>query len=182
MWPVFWSSSYFAREPRGISTKTSTCLGFALVGIRPPWATVRRRDDDRDLPLRAIGSIPSSEVLRRSAHELLVDLRELARDHDARVRRDGREVLEEVGGAERALVHDDRPALGEERPERLPPLAALLREEPEERERPGREARRDERSDGRCGPGDRRHGVAGGDGRDDERFARIGGRRPAGNG
>src|SRR6266567_2092381 len=135
MWPLFLSSSYFAREPRGISTNTSTTSRVAFAGMLPPRVGVRSGDDDGDLALRTLGSIPSGKVLRRSAHELLVHLRELAGDDDSRVRRDRGEVLEEIAGAIRALVQDDRPALGDERRERLAPRTALLRQEPEERER-----------------------------------------------
>src|SRR5260221_11920182 len=111
MWPLFLSSSYFAREPRGISTNTSTTSGFAFVGMRPPRVGVRGRDDDGDLALRTLGSIPSGKVLRRAAHECLVDLRELAGDDDARIGRDRGEILQEVAGAVRTLSDPDRPAL-----------------------------------------------------------------------
>src|SRR5258708_13197074 len=78
MWPLFLSSSYFAREPRGISTNTSTTSGFAFAGMDPPRVGVRGRDDDGDLALRTLGSIPSGKVLRRAAHAGLCPLRELA--------------------------------------------------------------------------------------------------------
>src|SRR5579859_6204182 len=174
MWPLFLSSSYFAREPRGISTKTSTWSGVGFAGIRSPSVTVGGRDDDRDLPLRALGSIPSGEVSRRSAHEGLVHLRELARDDDARVRRERGDVGEKVAGPVRALVDDDGPALRDETLEERAALTGLLRDEAEEGERARRQSGRDERRDGRVRSGDRRHRVARGDRRGDERLAGIG--------
>src|SRR5258707_519196 len=57
MWPLFLSSSYFAREPRGISTNTSTTSGFAFAGMRPPRVGVRGRDDDGDPALRTLAWI-----------------------------------------------------------------------------------------------------------------------------
>src|SRR5260221_3759248 len=173
MWPLFLSSSYFAREPRGISTNPSTTSGFAFAGMGPPRVGVRGRDDDGDLALRTLGSIPSGKVLRRAAHEGLVHLRELAGDDDTRVGRDGGEILQEIAGAVRALVDDDGPALSDKRGERLASRPALLRQEAEERERAGRKARRDERGDRGVRSGDGRDGVARGDGRRDERLARI---------
>src|SRR2546428_13320505 len=101
MRPVFLSSSYFDREPRGISTKTSTWSGVSFAGIGSPSVPVGGRDDDRDLPLRALGSIPSGEVHRRATDEGLVDLRELARDHDARLRRQRGDIGEQIRGAVR---------------------------------------------------------------------------------
>src|SRR5438045_37054 len=180
MWPVFLSSSYFAREPRGISTKTSTWSDVALRGMASPCVPVRRRDDHRDLPFGTLGSIPSRKVARRPAHERLVQLGELARDDDARIGREGRDIGEEVAGAIWALIHDDRPALGDEGAEERVTLSALLRKEAEERERASGEARGHERRDRRIRAGDRRDRVAGRDGRDHERFSRIRQRRSAG--
>src|SRR5687767_15095120 len=129
---LFASYSYFAREPLGISTKTSTVrvVGRAFGGTFLPLQ--RGRDQERDLSLRALRSIPSGHLARRPAHDLLVHLRKLARDGHARIRRHGSEVSERRGDAVRALVRDDRPPLREKCRETPLPLAALLREEAEE--------------------------------------------------
>src|SRR5438552_17697056 len=107
MCPLFLSSSYFAREPRGISTKTSTTSGVGFAGMLSPRVAVRGRDDDGDLPLGTLGSIPSGEVLRRSAHEHLVHLCELARTDDARIGRDYRDVGVPIAGAKREFIHNN---------------------------------------------------------------------------
>src|SRR6266536_173712 len=146
MWPLAWSSSYFARDPRGISTKTST-ESRPAAGIRSPCAAARGRHDDRDLALWAIGSIPSRELGGRAAHERLVDLGQLARHDGPRVRRDRREIGEQITGPVRALVDDDGPLFREERPEDPLALDRLLRQEAEERERSRRQSRRDQRGD-----------------------------------
>src|SRR5688572_6475160 len=147
MRPLFASYSYFAREPFGISTKTSTVrvVGRAFGGTLPPLQ--RGRDHERDLSLRALRSIPSGHLARRPAHDLLVHLRELARDGHACIGRHRRDVRERRGDAVRALVRDHRPPLREQRREPPTALAALFREEAEERELARREAGRDERRD-----------------------------------
>src|SRR5688572_10488545 len=179
MRPLFASYSYFAREPFGISTKTSTVrvVGRAFGGTYPPLQ--RGRDHEGDLSLRALRSIPSGHLARRPAHDLLVHLRELARDGHARVRRHGSDVGERRGDAVRALVRDDGPPLREQRREAPPPLAALLREEAEERELARRKARRDERRDDRARSGDADDLVTGVDRSTYERFARVRERRRA---
>src|SRR5712691_7120225 len=111
-----------------------------------------RRDEHRDLALRARGSIPSGEVRRRPACDLLVDLRELACDRDTRLRIHGGEVGEEIRDPVRALVKDDRPALGEEVLDLATARAALLLRESDERELARRQPGRDERGDRGRGP------------------------------
>src|SRR5438270_3875878 len=193
MKPVERSSSYFVREPRGISTNTSTLsveaararrrVGSARAALLAtfvlPRVLRRRRDDDRDLALRARGSITSGEVRRRAADDLFVDLRELARDHDPRRGAHRGGVRQQVAHAIRTLVEDDRPALREQPRDLASPRAALLPGEPDEGELAGREPRRDERRDRRGRPRHRDDVVAGGDRRGDELLARIGeARRP----
>src|SRR5947209_3150558 len=103
MRPVFWSSSYFWREPRGISTRTSTLRSWLRL-LTLPLPRLGRRDDDRDLALWADGSIVRGEIGRRPSDDLLVQLRHLACDRDPCVGRDGREVCEQVRDPIRALI------------------------------------------------------------------------------
>src|SRR2546428_3563984 len=181
MWPLDRSSSYFVREPRGISMKTSTLSSAAprargLASARAALLTtcvlprvLRRRYDHRDLALWPRGSIPSGKVGRRAADDLLVDLGQLARDRDARVRRDRRDVREEVCDAERTFVEDRGAALIEQLRDLPPPRAALLLGEADDRELPRRQAGRDEGG----GPGGRpRHRDHLGAGRDAGRHER----------
>src|SRR5207302_11312606 len=92
MWPLDRSSSYFVREPRGISMKTSTLssaaprarrLGSARAALLTTCVlprVLRRRHDHRDLALWPQGCIRSGKVGRRAAHDLLVVLAQPARD------------------------------------------------------------------------------------------------------
>src|SRR5438034_11699899 len=93
---------------------------------------LRGRDDDGDLPFRRGRSVACCELGSRAAHELLVELGELARDDDARRRRDGREILEQIGDAVPALVQDDRAAFAEQLLEHATARPALLLDEADE--------------------------------------------------
>src|SRR5512143_839101 len=182
MRPVFLSSSYFVRDPFGISTNTST-LRRALPGIAPPLpcaaaedseALGRASDDHRDLALRRLLSEARGQLGRGAADELFVQLRDLTSDDDAAPGRDRREVRQEVRKAVRALVEHDRAALGEQPFEHAPARPALLLDEAHEGELPGRQAGGDERRDGRGGSGDRHDLMAGVDRGTNELLARIG--------
>src|SRR5213593_1798038 len=178
MRPVFWSSSYFVREPRGISTRTSTLRSWLpLLTLALPCVLCRRHDH-RDLAFRALGSIVPGKGRCRAADDLFVDLRHLARHRDGRVGRDRSEVGEQVTHAIRALIDDERSATREELGELAAARAALLLGEAHEGELACRQPRRDERGDGRRGPGHRDDFVPSRDRRGDELLARVGeGRR-----
>src|SRR5438128_8027784 len=155
MRPVFWSSSYFVREPRGISTRTSTLRSWLpLLTLALPCVLCRRHDH-RDLAFRALGSIVPGKGRCRAADDLFVELRHLARHRDARVGRDRREVGEQVTHAIRALIDDERSATREELRELAAARAALLLRKAHEGELACRQPRRDERGDGRRGAGNR---------------------------
>src|SRR2546428_3861687 len=174
MRPVFWSNSYFVREPRGISTRTSTLRSWLpLLTLALPWV-VRRRHDHRDLAFRALGSIVRGKRRCRAADDLFVDFSHLARHRDARVGSDRREVGQQITHAIRAFVDDERAATSEELRELAAARAALLLGEAHEGELAGRESRCDERGDGRRGAGHRDDLLPRPDCRRDELLARVG--------
>src|SRR2546426_3092580 len=173
MRPVFWSNSYFVREPRGISTRTSTLRSWLpLLTLALPWV-VRRRHDHRDLAFRALGSIVRGKRRCRAADDLFVDFSHLARHRDARVGSDRREVGQQITHAIRAFVDDERAATSEELGQPRPGRAALLLGETDEGEFARRKSRRDERGDGRRGPRHRDDLMPRRDCRGDELLARI---------
>src|SRR5712691_2720531 len=179
MRPVFWSSTYFVREPRGISTRMSTLRSWLpLLTLALPWV-LRRRHDHRDLAFRALGSIVRGKRRCRAADDLFVELRHLARHRDARVRSDRREVGQQITHAIRAFIDDERAATGEELGQLAPARAALLLGETDEREFARRQSRRDERGDSRRGPGHRDYLVPRRDRGGDELLARVGETRRA---
>src|SRR2546428_14152573 len=109
MRPVFWSNSYFVREPRGISTRTSTLRSWLpLLTLALPWV-VRRRHDHRDLAFRALGSIVRGKRRCRAADDLFVDFSHLPRHPAARVGGHRRGVGQRITHPRTACV-DDNPA------------------------------------------------------------------------
>src|SRR5438552_14123790 len=152
MRPVFWSISYFVREPRGISTRTSTLRSWLPLLTHLLPRVLGRRHDHRDLAFRALGSIVRGEFGRRPADDLLMQLRHLPRHRDSRVRRDRGEVGEQIADAKWALVHDERAARAKKVRELATARAALLFRKSHEREFTRREARCDERGDRRRRP------------------------------
>src|SRR5438552_11344107 len=140
MRPVFWSISYFVREPRGISTRTSTLRSWLPLLTHLLPRVLGRRHDHRDLAFRAPGSIVRGEFRRRPPDDLLVQLRHLARDCDPHIRRDRGKVGKQITNAEGTLVDDDGAPRTEELRELAAASSALLFSEAHKRELAGREA------------------------------------------
>ncbi len=132
----------------------------------------RGRDDQADLP--ALGHPARGDLACAAVHDLLVQLRQLARDRDRMLGSEARQIGQRRGEAARRLEHDARERGGERGSEEARPLARGPRHPAEEGVALGRQAGGDECGLHRARARQDDHGTAFGERTRHEQAARIG--------